>query len=124
MFYWTHRETLALYDAFFVTTDASKLPSISGGASTPSSSPNPSTSTPSTSGEKYKQFKAEGGSVLFEAEDASINKDLVGVVEAKSASGEKGVRMNKDDRNIPAKDAKAGIDLRLLLTRAATIMYG
>ena len=118
MFYWTHRETLALYDAFFVTTDASKLPSISGGASTPSSSPNPSTSTPSTSGEKYKQFKAEGGSVLFEAEDASINKDLVGVVEAKSASGEKGVRMNKDDRNIPAKDAKAGIGFEIVADKS------
>ena len=123
MFYWTHRETLAIYDAFFVTADSSKLPAISGGASEPSASGKPSSSSkPSDLSGKYNQFKAENGSVIFEAEDASINDALVGVVESESASGGKGVRMNKDDRNNPATDANAGLGFEIVADKTGS--YG
>ncbi len=114
MFYWTHRESLAIYDAFFVTADVFKLPAISGG---PTSSSEPGSSV--DSGE-YNQFATEGGSVMFEAEEASLNEDLVGVVESESASGGKGVRMNKDDRNLPAVDAEAGIGFEIAADKTGT----
>lgn len=112
MFYWTHREVKAFYDSFFVTTDASKLPAIDGGSTTPGASSTPD--TPSTGTEQLKQFKLEGGSVLFEAEEATTKKELVSIVDAPSASGKKAVLMNKDDRNAPAKTAEAGLGFELV----------
>lgn len=123
-FSWNHREQLAIYDAFFVTADESKLPKLSGGGKATPKPTSDATSKPSatkepdTGDQKLEQFKTTDGGVMFEAEKATVNKKLVEVVNSSSASGKKAVKMAVDDRETPAEFAHAGLGFEIVADKA------
>ena len=106
IFMWNHREQGAIYDAFFITADASKVPKIDGSAS--ATSPSTSSPKPSSVSSKIKEYTLTDGSVMFEAEE-NVTSKTVETVSDDKASGKKAVRLSVDDREIPADDADGGI---------------
>ncbi len=123
MFYWNHRETGAKYDCFFITADASKIPTdlapLDGGAtgSAPAASSAPAATPVPSTDYKLEQVKIEGGSVIIEAEDYVVGK-TVAETNADGAVGKKAVRMNVDDRVAPAAGTEPGIGFELMADKS------
>lgn len=119
----THREWGGQWDAIFLTTDQSKVPKDSGTApiATPTGTATAPATTPgtSTASSNAKTFKTVEGQLMFEAEDAVVNKELVTVVSEKQASGGKAVQLSKEDKVVPPKTASGGIEFNVEIDKTA-----
>ena len=110
-----HRENGVMFDAWFVTNDPSKVPAEGA----------PATAEPGTSpgvdvGDLKEFSIPEGGSVMFEAEETTIDGSLATVQEYSQASGQKGVYMEREAKDQTGAELPGAIGFTLSAAKAGT----
>ena len=109
-----HRENDVWFDAWFVTNDPSKVPTAGG--STVTAKP-----TAGTNAGNLKRFSIpEGGSVMFEAEDTTLDESLAVVKDYSAASGKKGVYMEREAKDQTGAELPGAIGVSLTAAKAGT----
>ena len=121
-FEWIPREKAGMFDAIFVTTDASKVPSNPGGLATPPPATPVAkpTATANTDSSTAKTFETKDGMVMIELEDITLNKEMFGLVDQKAASGGKGITPLINSKVLPDVSAKAGAEFNVKVDKSGT----